>query len=428
MAMKWPTMYFNTNPPPGYAPNKPVWQQMSPENVVTGKGTTDGMGIADPIPPPPEQNMSIGSPDQLPYFGAQPTQTDINLAAKNSGASGGQGFSMGDFTPYYQTPEYQQLIKQMEAARASAVEQQKAGIAGLEDRNRQYQNLPMQLDLSPLMNLSDNWFGGNLQQGYKRPETPQDRIKLLSDMESALLKARGGLSQEEQQYLQNRMGLMQKADETKANLLMSQAKMQEAKNAKTALDDQKTEKMQLEAGKEYAKDYGESIKGMADFTQANQEAQAILRKNLGRLPSPGSDDYALFQSAVARMITNTNRYVANLGALAGGDLNILSKYTGTSPESVQQYIQQEMAGKSGTLKTLENLQAQADRNVKSSGEIVASRFNTPSVKNHVMNLHKTVVKQYENVRGSGNTQGPKPTTVVQNGVEYTLNPTTGQYE
>jgi len=425
MAMKWPTMYFNTNPPAGYAPNKPVWDQMSPQNVLTGTGVPADQVIPNELntPPSPVGDMSVGRPDLLPNFGTPPTtQTGINLASdQGAGSSPSSGFNMGGFEPYYKNPEYLNLIKQWEASRGDAVAAQKAGLAGLEQRNQQYQNQPLQLDLSPLMALSDQWFGGDMGKQYKRPESPTDRVKALSDMEGALLKARGGISQEEQQYLQNRMGLMQKADETQAGMLMAQAKMQEARNvgdaARGAKADYKlqseVERLQKNIGNDLPAVHTRMMELKKLVPEINQPAG-----NARRIPGLGVEKFTpdFLKSAQGAHIASLAK------GLASDILRLQSGLTVTEPEraaklaemgmgvfstpaqfiDAMQFIQKQLQS---VAKNKEAGYSKAARQVfRENGGMSSDDFNAPV------------------------SESNRPETVIQNGVEYRLNPSTGKYE
>lgn len=60
---------------------------------------------------------------------------------------------------------------------------QEAGIDESRNLTEQYKALPQKTDLSPLMALSDTWFGGNLQKGYRRPESDQERLMGISQLQ-----------------------------------------------------------------------------------------------------------------------------------------------------------------------------------------------------------------------------------------------------
>jgi len=69
------------------------------------------------------------------------------------------------------------------------------GITEEEQALNQLRALPQKMDLSPLMALSDTWFGGNLSKGYTKPLTAEERksleIKLKNTIQDQRLKTAG---------------------------------------------------------------------------------------------------------------------------------------------------------------------------------------------------------------------------------------------
>ena len=217
----------------------------------------------------PQQNSWMGlSPNQA----AMPTQQQVT--ARSIAAP---------YTSYMDSPEVQQLIQQMEANRQRATQNQELEISDQEKLLQDYlaKNSKPQLDLSPLMALSDMWFGGNLAGSYKRPTDSKAQLETTAALQQGLQKARGALTDDEQQYLLSRLGLYQKADDAYLRSQLGQGKLdtQEAiARAKLAEASGKNGGLDLTPGQK-ALDVS-FAKELDDWTSSGE---AVADKNLNRL-------------------------------------------------------------------------------------------------------------------------------------------------
>jgi hypothetical protein len=79
----------------------------------------------------------------------------------------------------------------------SAFADQMAGLKDLEQQIQEYRNQPTQLDLTPLMALSDSWSGSKLAQAYRAPESAQEKMQRLVGLQNQLQQRRAELTRPE---------------------------------------------------------------------------------------------------------------------------------------------------------------------------------------------------------------------------------------
>lgn len=93
--------------------------------------------------------------------------------------------------------------------------------------NLQYQkgltDTPIQTDLSPLVALTDSWTGSKLAQGYKQPETVQDRQALMQKLQGELDKNSQGMSEQQVQLLKAQLETQARKEDRQASLANTQA-------------------------------------------------------------------------------------------------------------------------------------------------------------------------------------------------------------
>jgi hypothetical protein len=104
-----------------------------------------------------------------------------------------------------QSPEYQAQLKQLSEAGRNALEGQRQGLQENEASYKKFQEMPAQLDFSPLAALSDSWTGSNLLPATKKTVTPEERMKLQQELQGKLQEQRKGLSQEEIAFLKSQL-------------------------------------------------------------------------------------------------------------------------------------------------------------------------------------------------------------------------------
>lgn len=240
-------------------------------------------------------------------------------------ASGGSG---GEF----RDPEMKALFAQLAARSQAAMDAQKKGIGDLENQAKAYADMPTQTDLSPLMALADTWYGGNLQKGYKSPTNPEERIQQLYALQQGIQKARGGLSESEIAALKDQIQGRIKLKELEA----MQAERDLKRTQASAIGDEVKARREERDMTENRKAFGENTKGtsakleaLTTFKHAAEEYAALLEKHGGSAPSQTDPDYLRMQSLYQAM-TVPWKETANLGALSGGDVQIIKSALGPS--------------------------------------------------------------------------------------------------
>ena len=385
-----------------------------PATVVPGGG---GVFAKPPVNTPTQQDINAAGP-RLPQF----TPQSGGLPEHQN-----QELPFG-FTPYTDKPEYQALLSQMAGNRSLAEAQQQQGISQYEDllKAQSVRNQNQQVDLSPLASLVDSWTGSRLASGYKAPVSARSNLDATVALQQGLQKAKGALTDDQLAYLSQRAGLLQKGDETVAGLLTAANRNKEL--GLTAADSRarRADDKSIQYREHYNKEFGNSISQLGQFTAAVSDVKSLIQKNGGEIPQLGSANRALYDSAVATMITRYNADVAKLGALAGGDLNLLTKAVGNSPEALRGWVdQQTKGGGKGTLKVLSGLEHDADRTVENYGK------RTKIWKGAVDDLYTSDKESYYKAKSGNFGQSAatdKPATINQGGHVYNLNPKTGEYE
>lgn len=270
---------------------------------------------------------------------------------------------------------YAPLLQDLDVSRQAAVDDQRRGISEYEDLLKSHLDKTGQgqkIDLSPLMALSDTWFGGNLAGNYKRPTDSKAALETTAALQQGLQKARGALTDDEMQYLATRGSLLQKANESRVNQDIAKARLEESKAATGAAKDYKNEKLSLEQKDKYNKEFGKVINGSSVFITSAQKVKDIIRQNGGEIPYTGPLAKE-FESEVGGMMANYNRYVAELGALSGPDASIIEKKIGVSVNSMPNFIGSNVKGGGQSVnRVLDNILG----NMKESHERTRERIKT----------------------------------------------------
>ena len=356
---------------------------------------------------------------------AQSMQAPVNAAPRND--------QLARFQTYLDNPETQALISALDANRKAAYGRGQQGVSQYEELLQQHldrtQNDP-KLDLSPLMSFADNLYGTRLTQNYKAPTTTRGALETTAALQQGLQKAKGSLIDDEQNYLSTRLNLLQKGDETRLNAIKALAGLEEAKAKAGEGKMFKDEKLKLDQKDKYNKEFGKVINGSATFLTSANRVKEIIRSNGGTIPMSGPLAAEL-QSEVGGMMANYNRYVAELGALSGPDAKIIENKIGVSVGSVPNLLSGNIkGGGTATIKVLDNIIG----NMKESHERTKKRVKTiyDGYADDVFAIDDETFKLaadgklYGGQNSAQNTS--KPATVIQNGVTYTLNPQTGEYE
>lgn len=96
--------------------------------------------------------------------------------------------------------------KEYEALAQKAIEEQRQGLNSNLDRFKKIDSMhPQDINLAPLMALSDAWTGSNFAQSYKPPKSEEDRQKELLQLQGEIQKQRQGITTEQLALLKDRM-------------------------------------------------------------------------------------------------------------------------------------------------------------------------------------------------------------------------------
>jgi type II secretory pathway pseudopilin PulG len=274
------------------------------------------------------------------------------------------------FTPYTENPEYKAKLGELETLRGVAQKQQQGGVDDYEKLLKEHlaRNAKPQMDLSPLLALNDSWFGTNLRSGYSKPQDSKGVLETTANLQGGLQKARDSLTDNQANYLNQQIQAYQRGDQTKAQLLEAAGRLEQAKAQTVAARGSKDEGVNIRARENYEKEFGKSTNALGEFVSSIRDVKNTIAAAGGKIPDPGSPQRAQYDSAVSRMLTRYNADVAKLGALAGGDLNLLTKAVGSNPELIQGWFQGiQRGGAAGTLKVLDGLEKDSDKTVENYG-------------------------------------------------------------
>jgi hypothetical protein len=356
---------------------------------------------------PPPMPMPEVAPAQVP------TQQQLNIQAQESGGLP----PMPAEAPLSVREELMKAAQQQMDLQNQAIKQAEEQLAAA-------RSTPQQMDLSPLIALSQSWSQrpSNLLQAYQRPTDQGKNIQALQD---AVLKARGGAASLAVERATNVGKLEQMEFDRKQRLQEIAMKRKELGIVKENKDEIKRVQQQTEWKEKFDKRYGDNMTGLAEMAQNAKIARDIIARK-GRMPIYGDAEWTDYQSAVSSLLTRYNSDKAKLGALAGADLKLLEKAVGTSISSFDNLARNVAGGgAAGSIKVLDRILTGTDQTVDNIGKRAKSVYG-----DQVMDVYKQSRSFYDESRGLGGQAAAqeKPQTVVQNGITYTLNPQTGEYE
>lgn len=147
--------------------------------------------------------QTVLPPVQLPTGGRAPAASDVSeleamMAPPREPAAvdpleSAQDAGQSSIERYIASVQKQEPSESLKA--------QMAGLRGNEDRLNKFLGQAPQMDLSPLLSLTDAWTGSKMASGYKAPMSAEE--KSIADMkfQDLVQKQRGDLSQEEARQL-----------------------------------------------------------------------------------------------------------------------------------------------------------------------------------------------------------------------------------
>ena len=266
----------------------------------------------------------------------------------------------------------------------------------LKDSLKNTQARETNIDLSPLMALSDNWFGGNMAGSYNAGFTGDKKQAQILALQNALGKRQGQLSDAEQKSIADQIGKEYYGQQVMGGMIDS------TQEKKPTIGDARRERKDILDNKyKYSRHpkHGDIMKGMTDIARSSKKISGILEVRGGRVPSINSPDYAVFQSNVSRMLTNYNK-VAGLGALAGSDLDLLQKAIGLSPVAYESKLK-EVINRGGMEAVLKDLNNTMDAQAKAVGADARDIYGGDADETFRIQLD-----DYKKARGIGGKRSP----------------------
>lgn len=122
------------------------------------------------------------------------------------------------------------LYKQIMGAGASGISQQEDYLQKLKDYRNKLEGLPQERDYTALMMASDAWGGTNFQSKYKKPTSPEERLKQIAGADAVVQQGLGGLTDDQINLLTTKFNALRglqkdKADADKQSLTKGQEKL-----------------------------------------------------------------------------------------------------------------------------------------------------------------------------------------------------------
>ena len=317
-------------------------QQILPFLLMGSQAQGPQMSFAQPL----DQTMSVSEPPSIspavqpvvPESGAltpPPTQQDLSMGA--AGAA-----------PKEQPSDYSSQLAQ---AYESAMQAQRASVGDAEARLKQAMQQKEQMNLAPLAQLVDAWTGSRFAPMYQAPESKAKQVQQLQD---AVLRARLGVSQTELERLKTLQDQKEKELARQSAERIAGLRLSAAGESTIQKGDIAQEKLQTEAEKDYEKNYGQSLAGVAKITKTAVELRNLIAAKGD--PYAGSTAKEI-ESLASKLAVDYNRDVAQLGALAGADLQLIQLATGQGV-GVQEYIKRQFMGGAETRKKLLDMMIQ----------------------------------------------------------------------
>ena len=291
-----------------------------------------------------------------------------------------------------QVPQEDELSK----AYGQQISLQNEAIKQAEEQLAAARSKPQQLDLSPLIALSQSWSQkpNALLAAYQRPD---DQAKTVQALQEAVLKARGGAASLAAQRAKDVKSSQLEEQQIKTNEELKRAQLEIMKQQKAGKGDLQDTKFRVQVEKDYNKELGAPIKKLGTFVSKVKDLKDYLSTK-GEIPYNDPK----YKALVSQIVTQYNQDVANLGALAGADLRLLMNAVGQESTgvtgAVDTYFRNKFGGGVGSaIDSLSRLEQQADERVANETESLKSSSAYP----YLEKLHTENVSIYNKSRGLG---------------------------
>ena len=249
---------------------------------------------------------------------------DANSVLAQQGQAANMGLAPLSQTPMprftsERTPQEDELIKQISESYGQQQALQNEAIKSAEEQLAAARSQPQQMDLSPLIALSESWSGkpSRLLQTYQRP---QDQSKNVQALQEAVLKARGGSAELSRMRAKDVQQLSQQERQMRVNEDLKRMSIQAMMSGKDKKVDDKTYERELALIDKISKSKdAEVVSGTAKMNNALDNYMATIEKNRNNLNSAKAvqDIGQAYQATIVAF-----KDAETLGALSGPDMGL----------------------------------------------------------------------------------------------------------
>lgn len=263
-------------------------------------------------------NISLDSPN--PGMSLEDANSIVaqQIQAENMGLAPLSQAPMPRFTSE-RTPQEDELIKQISESYGQQQALQNEAIKSAEEQLAAARSQPQQMDLSPLIALSESWSGkpSRLLQTYQRP---QDQSKTVQALQEAVLKARGGAAELSRMRAKDVQQLSQQERQMKVNEELKRMTIQAMTAGRDKKVDDKTYERELALIDKISKSKdAEVVSGTAKMNNALDNYMATIEKHRNNLNSAKAvqDIGQAYQATIVAF-----KDAETLGALSGPDMGL----------------------------------------------------------------------------------------------------------
>jgi hypothetical protein len=347
----------------------------------------------------PEYSSSTAAPSFEQFLASSPQagsaqapitpDMQVGATSQPSGQPSGQPGMPAAQKPLSEIEQLAQAYQEQQGLQSQAIKQ-------AEEQLSAARNKPQQLDISPLIALSQSWSQSPnaLLSAYQRPD---DQAKTVQALQEAVLKARGGASELARMGYKDVAQLKQQQEQMRSNEELKRLQIDAMKQQKEGKGDLQERKFQFDVEEKYNKSVGQPIKKLGTFVSKVKDLKDYLSSK-GEIPYNDPK----YKGLVSQIVTQYNQDVAGLGALAGSDLKLLMNAVGQESTgvtgSVDTYFRNKFGGGVGSaIDSLSRLETQADETVKNETESLKSASTYP----YLEKLHSENLSLYGKSRGLG---------------------------
>jgi hypothetical protein len=277
-------------------------------------------------PNQPTQPLRLNGPLNISLDNPNPGMSleDANSVIAQQGQAANMGLAPLSQTPMprftsERTPQEDELIKQISESYGQQQALQNEAIKSAEEQLAAARSQPQQMDLSPLIALSESWSGkpSRLLQTYQRP---QDQSKNVQALQEAVLKARGGSAELSRMRAKDVQQLSQQERQMRVNEDLKRMSIQAMMSGKDKKVDDKTYERELALIDKISKSKdAEVVSGTAKMNNALDNYMATIEKNRNNLNSAKAvqDIGQAYQATIVAF-----KDAETLGALSGPDMGL----------------------------------------------------------------------------------------------------------